>query len=153
MNTKTITPSEIESLRISALPTRPTAPGYFGGRGYTAKDMKNAFDRLPLFIVDRLNSLIEDMGREGEGSLVAHLPTGIAEAPHLSDLLADITSGELTAYLSLGAESLGKRMQRLAENEERVDGLLDFLILHTEDKILDAASPSARDPVSGEVKA
>ena len=151
MNTKTITPAEIEGMKISALPTRPTAPGYFGGKGYTARDMKNAFDKLPLFIIERLNSLIADMIAEGEGSLVSEIPTGIASAPHLSDLLNDVTTGELATYLSLGQETLGKRMQRLAENEARVDGILAELIAHTEDTVLDASSPAFRIAASGEV--
>ncbi len=61
MNTQNISDAEIEELKISNLPTRPTAPEHYGGAGYTARDMKAAFDRLPLFIVERLNSLIEDV--------------------------------------------------------------------------------------------
>lgn len=74
MNTQTILDSEIEEIKIANLPTRPTAPEHYGGKGYTAKDMKEAFDRLPLFIIERLNSLIDDVraleekinGAEGE---------------------------------------------------------------------------------------
>ena len=61
MNTEKITESEIEELKISSLPSRPTAPPSFGGKGYTAKEMKEAFDKLPLFIIERLNSLIDDI--------------------------------------------------------------------------------------------
>ncbi|MBQ8381341.1 MAG: hypothetical protein IJY18_05550 [Clostridia bacterium] len=61
MKTSKITESEIADLKISSLPTRPTAPASFGGRGYTAKDMKAAFDKLPLFIIERLNSVIDDI--------------------------------------------------------------------------------------------
>lgn len=61
MNTNNITDSEIEELKVSNLPTRPTAPEYYGGANYTAKEMKMAFDRLPLFIIERLNSLIDDV--------------------------------------------------------------------------------------------
>lgn len=60
MTTK-ILPSEIADIKISSLPTRPTAPTSFGGKGYTASDMKAAFDRLPLFIIERLNALIDDV--------------------------------------------------------------------------------------------
>ena len=67
MNTEKITDSEIEQLKVASLPSRPTAPPSFGGRGYTAKEMKEAFDKLPLFIIARLNSLIDDVYRlEGE---------------------------------------------------------------------------------------
>ena len=61
MNTEKITDSEIEQLKVASLPSRPTAPPSFGGRGYTAKEMKEAFDKLPLFIIGRLNSLIDDI--------------------------------------------------------------------------------------------
>ena len=37
MTTNKITDSEIESLKVGSLPTRPTAPTAFGGRGYTVK--------------------------------------------------------------------------------------------------------------------
>lgn len=70
MNTKQITESEIAALKISALPTRPTLPSQYGGRGYTASDMKAAFDRLPLFIIERLNLLIDELNGEN-GSLLA----------------------------------------------------------------------------------
>ena len=61
MNTNLISQEEISALKIENLPTRPTAPEYFGGLGYSARDMKAAFDRLPLFIIEVLNSLIEDV--------------------------------------------------------------------------------------------
>ncbi len=60
MTTK-ILPSEIADLKIASLPTRPTAPTTFGGMGYSAADMKAAFDALPLFIIERLNALIDDV--------------------------------------------------------------------------------------------
>ncbi len=61
MNTNLITEEELEPLKVASLPTRPTAPEYFGGLGYSAKNMKEAFDRLPLFLAEVLNSLIEDV--------------------------------------------------------------------------------------------
>lgn len=151
MNTKAISSAEISDMKVSSLPTRPTAPGSFGGRGYTAKDMKEAFDRLPLYIIERINSLIADISAEGEGSLVSEIPTGIAEAPRLSDILGDVKSGELASYLSIGAETLGARMQRLAENEARIDTVLELLIAHAEDTVLDGGTPSRRAPTDGEV--
>ena len=61
MTTNLISHDEIASLKVENLPTRPTAPEYFGGLGYSAREMKAAFDKLPLFIIDVLNSLIEDV--------------------------------------------------------------------------------------------
>ena len=151
MNTKPINASEIAEIKISALPTRPTAPGQFGGKGFTATDMKKAFDRLPLYIIERLNSLISDISAEGEGSLVSEIPTGIAEAPHLSDLLSGIKSGELCAYLSLGDETLGARMQRLAVTEAEVASTLAVLLAHLGDTTMDGSSPESRSIDTGEV--
>lgn len=150
MNTKTITEEQISEMKISALPTRPTAPGYFGGRGFTAADMKSAFDRLPLYIIERFNSLLSDISSRGDGSLVAELPTGIDEAPTLIELLSHIKSGELSAYLSLGAETLGERMQRLAATEADVQSTLAVLLAHLDDRVLDGASPDKRGE-NGEV--
>ena len=50
MKTTKILDSEIANLKISSLPSRPTAPTAFGGNGYSAKEMKEFFDKLPLFI-------------------------------------------------------------------------------------------------------
>ena len=61
MITKKISDSETESLKIASLPTRPTAPTAFGGKGYTATEMKEAFDKLPMRIIKEFNSLIEEI--------------------------------------------------------------------------------------------
>ena len=71
MNSTKILSTEIQSSKVSSLPTRPTAPASFGGKGYTATDMKAAFDRLPRFIAERLNSLIKDTAAL-EADLAAH---------------------------------------------------------------------------------
>ena len=63
MNTTKILPSEITQLKVASLPSRPTASADVGGRGYTATQMKEAFDRLPLFIIERLNDLIDELSR------------------------------------------------------------------------------------------
>ena len=61
MTTNKITDTEIESLKVGSLPTRPTAPTAFGGRGYTATEMKAAFDKLPLKIIEEFNALLDDI--------------------------------------------------------------------------------------------
>ena len=106
MKTKRIENREIENLRISSLPTRPTAPKSLGGVGYTSKEMKEAFDKLPLFIIERFNTLLEDVALVGEDSLAASIPTGIRENHTLSNLFGDIKSGELASYLTVFGESL-----------------------------------------------
>ena len=61
MKSKKITDTDIKDLKVASLPSRPTAPAANGGAGYTANQMKAAFDRLPLFIIERLNELIDDV--------------------------------------------------------------------------------------------
>lgn len=102
MNTTRITTADLASRKIASLPTRPTAPSAFGGKGYTAAQMKEAFDRLPLFLAEKLNSLIDDLSGTGEGSFVASLPTGLGEDHTLKTLFADIANGNFADYLKVG---------------------------------------------------
>ena len=115
MNTKKITTEEIKDLMVSNLPTRPTADPLYGGEGYSAQDMKRAFDLLPLYIIDRLNLLIEDAGRLGNGSLASEIPTGIAEGHKLSTLFSDIENGNLASYIKINGESLSTVIARLED--------------------------------------
>lgn len=123
MKATKIISSEAEPLLIASLPTRPTAPSAFGGKGYTATEMKAAFDKLPLLIVERLNELIGDVE---DGGICEAIPTGIGGAPTLASLLSAFIDGTLasviayrdttlTAYL----ESLRADVDRLLANEER----------------------------------
>ena len=104
---------EISSLKISSLPTRPTAPSSFGGRGYTATEMKAAFDRLPLYLVERFNELIGLILGEGEETVCESIPTGIKEGHTLAKLFEDIKSGELSSYLDVYGKSLVERLEAL----------------------------------------
>lgn len=113
MNSKKITDEEISGLTVSSLPTRPTAPTAFGGAGYTSSEIKAAFDRLPLLLVDRYNSLIDDAESYGEGSLASSIPTGISETHTLSDLFCDIESGALARYMTIGGGTLYSVLERL----------------------------------------
>ena len=83
MNTRKITDSDIASLKISSLPTRPTAPTSFGGKGYTATQMKAAFDQLPLYIITHLNTLIGEI----ENGMIASV---IAKQEPFSTLISDV---------------------------------------------------------------
>jgi hypothetical protein len=66
MKAKKIQSSDIEHILISSLPTHPTAPRSLGGRGYSASEMKEAFDKLPLYIIEHYNALIGDVHSFGE---------------------------------------------------------------------------------------
>ena len=106
MKAKKILNSDIEHILISSLPSRPTAPKALGGNGYSAGEMKEAFDRLPLCIIEHYNALISDIKDLGENSLAGAIPTGIKEDHTLHNLLEDIRSGEIAAYLSILGKSL-----------------------------------------------
>ena len=117
MNSKKILEGDISELKVSSLPTRPTAPSSHGGLGFTATDMKEAFDKLPLFIIERLNTLLDDIAAEPDESVAAEIKTGISDGHTLKKLFLDILSGSFASYLSVGGESL-------AEFKARVDSKL-----------------------------
>ena len=151
MNTEKILRSEIEDLTIASLPSRPTAPAAFGGKGYTASDMKAAFDRLPLFIIERFNTLLDDIAAGDESSVLFSMPSGIREGHTLGELLRDIATGEFAEYLDVGAESLSEYKLRLAEDSGRVWENLEKCLLHIADNSYDGGAPGDRDPDTGEV--
>ena len=106
MKANKIEAEEIKEMLVSSLPTRPTAPRSQGGMGYGASQMKGAFDRLPMHLVERYNDLLEDVGKVGEDSLAAAIPTGIKDAHSLADLFCDVESGAVATYLTFLGKSL-----------------------------------------------
>ena len=106
MKAKKILNSDITGILISSLPSNPTAPRSLGGMGYSAADMKEAFDRLPLYIIEEYNKLISDIKNLGEDSLASAIPTGIKDGHTLHSLFEDVNSGELAAYFSILGKSL-----------------------------------------------
>ncbi len=115
MNTEKITNAEIEDKLISSLPTRPTSPALYGGGGLSSSEMKAAFDKLPLHIAEKFNSLLDDIAALGDGSLASEIPTGLAEGHTLSDLFADIENGDLAWRIKVDGESLYSLLARLSE--------------------------------------
>ena len=115
MNTKPILESDYASLRISALPSRPTASAAFGGRGYTATQLKEAFDQLPLLLIERFNRLLSDIGASGQGSLAAEIPTGIESGHTLKNLFDDVRTGTLATSLGVGGRTLSEALDRIDE--------------------------------------
>lgn len=110
---KKIESSEISPLRVATLPTRPTAPTSFGGKGYSAAQMKEAFDRLPLFIASKLNELIDCINTEGDGSIAESIMTGLFEGHTLRDMIADVLSGKFSSYLSVYGTTLVDCIERM----------------------------------------
>lgn len=124
MKAKKIQTSDIKELLVSSLPTRPTAPKSLGGKGFGAKEMKEAFDKLPLYIIEILNALLDDVSDLGENSLAAAIPTGIKNGHTLYHLFCDIDSGALATYFSF----LGKT---LTEHILYLYGEIEALKKHT----------------------
>ena len=106
MKAKKIYNSDVRDILISSLPSRPTAPRAFGGKGYGSLEMKEAFDRLPLYIIERYNELLSDVTDLGESSLAGAIPTGIKEGQTLNNLFEDLASGELATYFGFLGKSL-----------------------------------------------
>ena len=150
MTTLKFTESELSPLKIASLPTRPTAPAAYGGRGYSAADMKAAFDKLPLFIAARLNSLIDDLTSEGEGSAAASMPTGIKEGHTLAALFSDLTSGELATYLAIDGTSLLEYKLYIERVFEEHTDKFDLIERYMADGIIDGGSPSDREEAANE---
>ena len=118
MKATKITEGEITDLLISSLPTRPTAPTSFGGRGFTASDMKAAFDALPLYIKDRLNLLIDNISASGEDSVAHSIKTGIKEDYTLANLCEDILSGNILSLINFDGETLYSFLTRVRDSLE-----------------------------------
>lgn len=119
--TKILT-EEIGSLTVASLPSRPTAESTLGGRGYNAKEIKEAFDRLPLFIIERFNALIDDISALGENSLAASVPTGISEAATLSRFFEDVKSGRLATYIKVLDRSLTAEIGDIINRLNKLEG-------------------------------
>ena len=111
MKTTKIIEDEIKDLKVASLPTRPTADSAFGGKGYSASDMKAAFDKLPLFIISRFNSLLDDIFEDG--GIADDILTGIDAEHTLKELFADITSGIFATYLTVGELTLSERLAQI----------------------------------------
>ena len=141
MKTLKITEREIAPLKVASLPSRPTAPTAVGGRGYTATQMKEAFDRLPLLIVERFNGLLEDLGSD-EG-ICSVIPTGIREEHTLADLCEDLISGEACNYFTVSGESLATHLAKLRLELDIIERDMGSAFSGFEDFILDCGDPAS----------
>ena len=101
-------------LRVASLPSRPTAPSSFGGKGYTSTEMKEAFDKLPNLIAERLNSLIEDVSDTANG-ISASIPTAITANHTLKNMFYDITSGSFAEYLAVPGGYLSEVLTAISD--------------------------------------
>ena len=119
MKAKAITESEIAEYKISSLPTRPTAPTEYGGRGYTSVQMKEAFDALPLYIIERFNELIDDISSDSPDGIIHEIKLGFGNGLTLYDLVYQMLNGNLLAIIRMGDESLDTYLSRLRSDVDR----------------------------------
>ncbi len=120
MQSKKIEESEVISLKVSSLPTRPTAKEAFGGKGFTANEMKAAFDKFPEYILEKLNLLIEDLLREGEESYVGSYKTGIYANYSLQNLIDGIMGGEFASILMIDEKSLYDTLDEIKADIKKI---------------------------------
>jgi hypothetical protein len=128
MKTTKITDGDINDKKIASLPTRPTAPRAFGGRGYTASELKAAFDLLPLFLVDKFNTLISDISGEDGESIADVLPTGIKDSHTLGELFRDIKSGEFITYLAAPSGTVSEYLLKLRADIDKLSRQLGITL-------------------------
>lgn len=118
-----INESDVEHLKVSSLPTRPTAPASAGGKGYTSKQMKEAFDLLPLYIIEKYNQLYDDITASPDSSIANLIDTGIKNGHTLSALFSDIKSGELASYMTVFDKSLTEFLGKMREDLNKLMGV------------------------------
>lgn len=123
MKAKKITSAEINSCKVSALPTRPTSSNLYGGSGYSAKDLKAAFDKLPLLLAERYNALYDDIYADRDSSIAQGMMTGIYQGHTLTDMFYEITNGGFAGYLSVGdGNSLANELYEIKEAIRKLGG-------------------------------
>ena len=120
MKSKKITDGDINDKKVASLPTRPTAPAAFGGKGYTATELKEAFDSLPLFLVEKYNELIADICGEEDGSITDAIKTGITETHTLAELFLDIVNGNFITYLSAPSGTVAEYLLKLRADVDKL---------------------------------
>ncbi len=124
MISKVIFPDEYEALKVSSLPSNPTAGVKYGGLGYNSNQMKAAFDALPVFIIEKFNRLLDDITTDPKISISGELRTGISQAPRLSDIFEDITNGQLASYLKVGESSLATQIAEIKDSIMQLKAIL-----------------------------
>ncbi len=106
MQSKKITNEDISDILVSSLPTRPTSDYLYGGEGYSSQEMKAAFDRLSLYIIEEFNKLLDDITAVGDASLAGAIPTDIETAHTLFELFEEIKNGTFINRIKINGEPL-----------------------------------------------
>ena len=119
MSIEKLTESEMNEQGVVSLPTRPNGDYASGGEALSASELKERFDRLPRYIAERLNLLIEALNASPAGreeAIAELILTGMfpsTDAGHtLADLFREILNGDFAGYLSVGTETLSECLAR-----------------------------------------
>ena len=128
MKSRKITDGDIADKKVASLPTRPTAPTAFGGKGYTPTELKEAFDALGLYIVERYNELIDDIFGEGADGVCGAMRTGFYDGHTLADLLVDIKSGGFAGYLTVSGRTLAEYLAELRGDVDKIASHLGIFL-------------------------
>ena len=116
-----IAPEKIKELSISSLPTYPNTPAAAGGAGYSSADIKQSFDALTLYVIEKYNELIDAIKTEGEGNITEEIHTGLGSGHTLHKLLSDIFSGSFAIYMRVNGTSLTTVLNRLDVRLKKVE--------------------------------
>lgn len=128
MKATKITSGDIANKTVASLPTRPTLPTAFGGKGYTAAEVKEAFDKLPLYIIEKFNELIEDIRGENGSTIADAMLTGIDETHTLHELFNDIKSGAFSVYLAVPDGTLSEFLLKLRADINTIASSLNLTL-------------------------
>lgn len=128
MKSKKITDGDVNDKKIASLPTRPTAPAAFGGKGYTATELKEAFDSLPLFLVEKYNELIADIRGEDGGNITDAIKTGITDSHTLAELFLDVVNGKFITYLSAPTGSVAEYLIKLRADVDKIAASMNITL-------------------------
>lgn len=120
MKSRKITEGDIADKKVAALPTRPTAPTAFGGKGYTPTELKEAFDKLALHVVERYNELIDDITGEAGDSIADGIKTGISDTHTLADMFADVKNGGFIGYLKAPVGTLAEYLADMRADIDKI---------------------------------
>ena len=121
MKSTKILNTETEPLLIASLPARPNQPLLSGGRSYTSSELRAAFDKLPLLLVERFNLLLSDIG---DGGICSAIPTGLDDGHSLADLINDIEGGELAWRMKAQNKPLAELLLEICERLTKLEGMV-----------------------------
>ena len=128
MKSRKITEGDIADKKVASLPTRPTAPTAFGGKGYTPTELKEAFDKLALYVIERYNELIDDIiGAPGD-SISDGMKTGISASHTLTNMFADIRNGSFIGYLKAPEGTLAEYLADLRADVDKIAAQLKITL-------------------------